>query len=207
MSAATSLWRERLTAYLRSEANPAYKFGHQPRLYALTQEIAHLTPGLAVDDDVLFAAAFLHDLGVFVGHRPEGKEALEAWDHVAYSCERSPGLLRDFGFPKGKIAAVLDCIREHQPQDEPHSPEAVVLRDADMLEQLGAIAVLRTAAKVGSDTRFLYFADAKRSLERAVADLPPKLRLPTTRELAAPRIATLQAFLDALDAEAGPHLG
>jgi uncharacterized protein len=199
-------FREPLAAYIRAQANPAHKFSHQPRLYALTREIAALTPTLASDDDIVYAAAFLHDLGVFIGHRPEDPTALAAWDHVAYTCAQAPAILTRLNFPAEKIPAVLTCIREHQPQDTPTTPEATLLRDADILEQLGAIGILRTAAKLGSDTRFHTFADARASLHRALTTLPAQIRLEATRQLAAPRIATLQAFLTALDTEAGPHL-
>jgi uncharacterized protein len=200
-------FRTQLDAYLRQHALPQHKYGHQPRLYALTLEIAAgIWPVPSYDDDVVFAAAFLHDLGVFVGHRPEDPAELARWDHVAYTCACAPDLLERFGFPGEKISAVLACIREHQPKDEPGSFEATLLRDADILEQLGAIAVLRTSAKLGSDTRFHRFADVRDALQQAVTDLPSKLRLPAARELAVPRLATLQLFLKALDEEAGEHL-
>jgi uncharacterized protein len=187
---------------------PQHKYGHQPRLYALTLEIAGgIWPMPGYDDDVVFAAAFLHDLGVFVGHRPEDPNALAHWDHVEYICARAPELLTRFGFPAEKISHVLTCIREHQPNDEPSSFEATLLRDADILEQLGAIGVLRTAAKLGSDTRFQRFADVQRVLQRAVIELPSKLRLPAARELAQPRVAALENFLKAVDEEAGDDLG
>ncbi len=75
-------WREALTVFLRRNANPAHKYSHQPRLYALTRQIA-AAEHLAYDDDIVFAAAFLHDLGVFIGHRPEDPEELKRWNHVA----------------------------------------------------------------------------------------------------------------------------
>ena len=200
-------WRDRLDAYLRQEANPPHKFGHQPRLFALVRQIAVRTPDLVYDEDVVFAAAYLHDVGVFIGHRPEEPHALVSWDHVRYACEHTPALLMQFGFPAEKVPAVLACIREHQPQDVPHSPEAILLRDADILEQLGATAVLRTAAKLGSDTRFHHFADGERSLRRALAVLPAQLKLSASRDLAKPRVHLLETFLAALLWEAGEHLG
>ena len=202
-----SPWRAQLADYLYGEAHPPHKYGHQPRLYALTQSIAARSPDLHYDDDVVYAAAFLHDLGVFVGHRPHDPSQLESWDHVAYVCGVAPALLARFGFPAEKVPAVLIAIREHQPQDEPTSPEATLLRDADILEQLGMIGVLRTAAKVGSDTRFHLFADVERSLRRAVAELPARIRLPAARELAEPRRAILASFLAVLQDEAGESLG
>jgi uncharacterized protein len=199
-------FREQLADYIREQANPAHKYSHQPRLYALTREIAALTPTLAYDDDIVYAAAFLHDLGVFIGHRPEDPTALAAWDHVAYTCAQAPAILTRLTFPSTKIPAVLNCIREHQPHNTPTAPEATLLRDADILEQLGTIGILRTSAKLGSDTRFHTFADVRTSLHRALTTLPAQIQLEATRHLAAPRIAALQSFLTALDAEAGHHL-
>ena len=58
----TRPWRDSVIAYIRVEATPGDKFGHMPRLYALASQIAE---GENCDDDVLFAAAWMHDLGVF----------------------------------------------------------------------------------------------------------------------------------------------
>ena len=207
MTQANNSWRTQVADYLYREAHPPHKYGHQPRLYALTQAIAARSPDLRYDDDVVYAAAFLHDLGVFVGHRPDDSAQLTSWDHVAYICAKAPDLLGQFGFPAAKIPGVLTAIREHQPQDEPTTPEAMLLRDADILEQLGVIGLLRTASKIGSDTRFHLFADVDRSLRRAVQELPGRLRLPAARELAEPRRAVLSSLLAALQDEAGEHLG
>jgi uncharacterized protein len=200
-------FRNQLEQYLRREASPEHKYSHQPRLYALTRAIAaNTTPVPTYDDDIVYAAAFLHDLGVFIGHRPEDPEQLKQWNHVAYTCERAPELLTSFGFPPEKIETVLTCIREHQPRDNPQSLEATLLLDADILEQLGAVGILRTAAKLGSDTRFHRFSDVRNSLQSALDTLPTQIRLDATRELAAPRIAALQSFLKALEDEAGSNL-
>ena len=52
----------------------------------------------------------MHDLGVFVGHRPRDLKALARWNHVAYAERKVPGLLRRFGFPPEKIPAVMNAI-------------------------------------------------------------------------------------------------
>jgi len=192
-----------IAEYVLSQALPVDKYGHQPRLHALTIEVGW---GQSYDEDVVYAAAWLHDLGVFVGHRPEDKEALSHWDHVVYAVERVPAILRDCGFPAEKIPAVLEAIRTHQPVDSPASIEAVILRDADILEQLGAVGILRAVSKVGRDTRYTTFSSVVAVLRHNLADLPGKLRLATSRELAAPKIALLRAFLDAVNQEAGSDL-
>ncbi len=192
-------YREALDALLREQARPAEKYGHQPRLYALTRLVGE---GIAYDDDIVYAAAYLHDLGVFVGHRPEEPMLLARWDHVQYAVEAAPELLRTVHFPEEKIAAVLEVIRTHQPRDTPQSPEATVLRDADILEQLGAIGILRAAAKVGRDTRYATFTSVAAFLERNLKELPDAMVLPATKRLAAPKIALLRAFLAGIEAEA-----
>jgi uncharacterized protein len=196
-------WRAALETYIAAHANPCHKFGHQPRLYALTRQIGE---GLAYDDDVVFAAVWLHDLGVFIGHRPQDEAALATWDHVAYITEKAPAILTEFGFPTEKIPAVLEIIRTHQPHDTPLTTEAIIARDADILEQLGAIGITRTLAKLGSDTRFHTFTDALHALKKQLTTLPAKLLLDTSKSLAAPRITAMQTFIDSLESEAGPNL-
>jgi uncharacterized protein len=198
-----SNYREAIEKYLQTNANPPHKYGHQPRLYALTQQIGQ---GLAYDDDVVFAAVFLHDLGVFIGHRPESEAALKSWDHVAYITTKAPVILAEAGFPQGKIPAVLEVIRTHQPQDTPGTIEATIARDADILELLGAIGITRTLSKLGSDTRFHTFTDALTALKHQLATRPSKLQLESSKALAAPRIAAMKHFIEALESEAGPNL-
>jgi uncharacterized protein len=192
-------YREAIADYIRAQAKPPDKFSHQPRLYRLAKRLAEGEP---CDDDVLYAAAWLHDLGVFIGHRPEEMTALAAWDNVAYACRQTPQVLRKLGFPEGKIPAVVEAIRTHLPSSTPTSFEATVLRDADLLEQLGAIAILRTVSKVGRDTRFVRHGDAVRALRQNVQELPARLNLPSARRLAEPRVEILKAYLAAIEFEA-----
>lgn len=191
-------FRDALVAYIREQAKPVDKFSHQPRLYALTREVG---AGQTYDDDVVFAAVWLHDLGVFVGHRPEEPEALAKWDCVSYAMQQTPGILKGLNFPAEKIPAVVEAIRTHQPQEKPTTIEGVIVRDADILEQLGAVTVLRTVCKIGRDTRFHTFPDALRVLRKNVESLPGQLKLPAARKLAEPRVEVLRQFLAAAEVE------
>lgn len=191
-------FRTAIVNYIREQAKPVDKFSHQERLYALTREVGW---GLTYDDEVVFAAAWMHDLGVFIGHRPEELAALASWDMIGYAVNRVPELLKSFGFPEPKTPMVLDVIREHQPSGNPAQIEGIIIRDADILEQLGAVGILRTVCKIGRDTRFQTFPDALRVLQKNANTLARQLRLPTARELAKPRLQMLQAFLKAAEAE------
>jgi uncharacterized protein len=193
-------WRESVVAYIAEQCRPVDKFGHQPRLYHLACQIAE---GEGCDDDVLFAAAWMHDLGVFLGHRPSDPAELAAWDHVPYTLKKSRNLLLEWGFPASKLASVEEAIRTHQAKDYPVEREAIVLRDADILEQLGAVGVLRSVTKIGRDTRFSRFSDVVPVLERALNELPSQLRLERSRALARDRVACLAQFLGAIRSEAG----
>lgn len=194
-------YRTALVEYIREQARPVDKFSHQPRLYRLATE---LSGGQVFDDDVIFAAAWVHDLGVFIGHRPENPAELATWDHVAYVFREGPQVLRRVGFPEEKIARVLEVVRTHLPGTEPTCVEGVLLRDADILEQLGAVGILRTVSKVGRDTRYRTFGDALGTLQENLERLPVKLKLERSREMARDRIEVLRQFLAAAGKETGP---
>ncbi len=192
-------FRQAIVERIRSEAKPPDKFSHQARLYELAKRLAGAEP---FDDDVLFAAAWLHDIGVFIGHRPEDPTALAKWDNVAYAVQKAPQILQECGFPQKKIAAVIEVIRAHLPSGKPSAFEGALLRDADILEQLGAVGVLRTISKVGRDTRFVYFREALKVLQKAADELPGKLQLDSARALAAPRVKFAREFLSAAEQDA-----
>jgi uncharacterized protein len=196
-------WRQSVMAYIRAEAQPKDKFGHQPRLYALATAIGK---GMEYDDDVLFAAAWMHDLGVYIGHRPSNQIELERWNHVPYTIARTRELLAACGFPMEKLDAVTEAIRTHQPQDDPRTTEAIILHDADILEQLGAVGALRALAKIGRDTRYTTFSSVLPVLRKAADEFPGKLRLPTARALAEPRVEVLRILISAIVSEAGELL-
>ena len=196
-------WRESVVEYIRLEARPKDKFGHQPRLYALA---CRLGEGMEFDDDVVFAAAWMHDLGVFIGHRPEDPEQLARWDHVPYTVSRTRELLADWGFPVEKMAGIEAAIRTHQAKDEPELVEAVLLRDADILEQLGAIGAVRALVKVGRDARYETFSSVVPVLQRALDELPGKLRLKISKDLSVRRVEFLRILIASLEEEAGGRL-
>ncbi len=196
-------WRESVIEYIGIEAQPEDKFGHQPRLYALARTIGE---EMVYDDDVLFAAAWMHDLGVFSGHRPQDPEQLSRWDHVPYTMRRSRELLMGWGFPVEKLDAVAEAIRTHQAKDEPTTVEGTLLRDADILEQLGAVGILRAVVKVGRDTRYPSFSAILPVLNNAVDHLANQTRLQRSKPMAQSRAEMLRSFLSAVNDEAGDLL-
>lgn len=189
-------FRSAIEAYISQHALPVDKYSHQPRLYALTLTLAQAAH-LSFDDDILHAAVWLHDLGVFEGHRPVNPTLLASWDNVAYACRVIPELLQQWNFPAEKIPAVINAIEQHAAHCQPVTPEATLLHDADLLEQLGAVGIMRTLCKIGRDTRYATHGSAIKVLEKAL-ELPAFLLLPAAQLLAEQRVSLLHHFLSSL---------
>jgi len=188
--------RWRVTVYqlaVSTFKHPAWGWQHSERNYRVALALAQ-GDGLKVDDDVLFAAAFLHDMGAF---QPCADTKMEHGDCAAISSE---AILRSAGFPMQKYAAVAAAERGHMYYRDPGTqPEAIVLHDADSLDFLGAIGAARMLSLTGSARPD--FAGAVKSLRAFLNDIPPKLVTQTARAMAAVRVAELWQFLDALDRE------
>jgi uncharacterized protein len=92
-------FRAAIVDYIREQAKPVDKFSHQARLYALTREVG---AGQVYDDDIVFAATWMHDLGVFIGHRPEELTTLARWDMICVRGRTSAGITQTIRFPRGK---------------------------------------------------------------------------------------------------------
>lgn len=191
-------YRQAIADYIRDQARPVDKYSHQPRLYATARQLGQ---GQTYDDDVLYAASWLHDLGVFIGHRPDDLAALAKWDNVAYAVKQVPNLLKIFGFPEDKIPAVVEIIQTHLPANQPTSLEGQLLHDADILEQLGAIGIVRQISKVGRDSRYSTHGLAVAVLHRNLRELPQKLTLATAKQAAQAKLQLLATFLEALETE------
>ncbi len=187
-------WKVRIFALARAKfIHPAWGWQHSERDYLLGVELAR-GDGLKLDTDVLFAAAFLHDMAAFM---PCSDAHME---HGACAALQSPAILRDAGFPAAKIPAVQAAERGHMFGMNPgNDPAAIVLHDADSLDFLGAIGAARMLSLTGEKAPS--FAPAVRTLRKFLTDIPPRLITRTARRLGQRRGAELQAYLEALDDE------
>src|SRR5256885_2204842 len=129
----------------------AWGTAHSVRDYDVAKWIA-ATDHLAYDDDILFAAAYLHDIA---GFSPWEKQGM---DHQDRGAELMDSVLTQFGFPAEKIEKVKDAIRTHMPDRAPGAAvESRLLHDADGLDWLGAIGIARDMSIVdanGGDPNF-----------------------------------------------------
>lgn len=170
--------------------HPAWGWQHSERNYNVGMRLAQ-DDGLKIDTDVLFAAAFLHDMAAF---KPCADAKMEHGDCAAIQSE---AVLRDAGFPMQKFAAVQAAERGHMYYRNPGtSPEAIVLHDADSLDFLGDIGAARMISLTGEKAPS--FAKAVAALHSFLTDIPPRLITKSAQRIGAQRAAELRAFLDTL---------
>ena len=174
--------------------NPAWGYSHCMRDYALARELAaadHVT----LDDDVLFAAAYLHDVAAFP---PWEKEKA---DHSDVAADLIDTILKGTGFPMSKIDAVRGAIRTHMYYRDPIGPEALYLHDADGLDWLGAIGVARIFGLVDPQGGDPDGPKAVKMLEDNLKNTPSRVLSPAGKALLPARKAGLEQFLKELRRE------
>jgi uncharacterized protein len=187
-------WKGRIYGLAHSKfLHPAWGWQHSERDYLMAVRLAE-GDGLQVDKDVLFAAAFLHDMGAFMPCKGPKME------HGECAARQAWAVLRGTGFPMQKLAAVQAAERGHMYYSNAGSdPNAVVLHDADSLDFLGDIGAARMIALTGEKAPG--FAPAVKTLRGFLKDIPPRLITKTAQRIGAERAAELGSFLDKLQAE------
>ena len=188
-----SAWKQKLYSFAREKLlHPAWGWTHSERDYLLAKQLAQ-KEGMRLDDDVLFAAAFTHDIGAIGEFQKEGV------DHAERSAELVGPLLERFGFPAEKVPAVRQAILGHMWNKVPaHLNEAIVLHDADTLDFLGTIGVARRISATGSAATYSGGVDRIRLFTEK---LPPTLITATAKKMAPARVAEMRRFLHELDAQ------
>lgn len=163
---------------------------HSRRLLELIREIG---AGIAYDGQVLKLAAYTHDWGAFPDYFQKGVE------HAL----RSRQVIEAEIVPRLDLTAtqqvnLLEAIELHDYRDPrpTQSPEALLLREADMLEFLGMVGMAREFARGPKDIG----ACQCRILERR-AGIQGRFILPRAREIAQIRLERMEQCLRWLEAE------
>lgn len=125
-----------------TDEDPVHDFGHILRVYRMAERLAEEEQA---DVEIVRTAALLHDVK---GAESEGGDAGRV-DHHNQSAAFARAVLQEEGWEEERIFAVEHCIRAHRFRNHSEAPktiEAKVLFDADKLDVLGAIGVVRTVA-------------------------------------------------------------
>jgi HD superfamily phosphodiesterase len=172
---------------------------HAQRLIRLVEIIGE---GLSYDHDAIFIAAHMHDWGTLphwsrddMSHSRRGRQLAE--EH-----------LRRMKCPKTLMDLVLEAIEYHHGGADERCREAILLRDADALDGMGVIGVLREFAMVPTETTGCYTVPTgwgmRGAYERARIRLennPGMLRLPKSRQIARRRAREMQTLLKTFEEE------
>jgi uncharacterized protein len=116
--------------------DPAHGWEHIKRVHNLALRIADEENA---DRLIVGIAALLHDLGRLI-HR-------KGTPHALLSVEESSVILQSYALEPEQVENILHAIAAHSFSQgiEPRTLEARVVRDADRLDGLGAIGILRWA--------------------------------------------------------------
>lgn len=174
--------------------HPAWGLSHSVRDYELAKELA-AADQVKLDDDVLYAAAYLHDVAAFA---PFSKDDADHQDEAARIVE---SMLAGTGFPMAKIEAVRGAIRTHMFGREPAGPEAIYLHDADALDWLGAIGVARVFGLVDPNGGSPDGPKVVQRLEHSLTMVPSRIVSKAGKARTPQRVRELEQFLRDLRSE------
>lgn len=163
---------------------------HARRLLELAHRIGQDTPH---DLEALTLATYLHDWGAFPCYAQKGVEHALRSRQVAES-----EILPFMHLTAETKTIVLEAIELHDYRGTRPtvSNEALILREADMLEFLGMIGMAREFARGPEDVEACY----RRILERR-AGIQGRLTLPAAQVIAQVRLARMQQCLGWLNEE------
>jgi len=188
-------WHVTVKAFaLEHFKQPAWGYSHCVRDYTVARALA-AADHVKLDDDVLFAAAYLHDMAAFAPWEKPDE------DHADVAAKVVDTILKNTGFPMQKIDAVRGAIRTHMYDRDPEGPEALYLHDADALDWLGAIGVARVIALVDPNGGNPDGLAAVKMLEDYLAQVPPRVLSPAGKTRMPPLKLELQQFIKSLRRE------
>lgn len=169
----------------------SHGFDHVGRVTALCERI-----GMAEGADmaILIPAALLHDIA-----RPQEMEC--GIPHEQEGARMAEEYLTSIGYPAGAVRAIAAAIRTHRftTAEEPKSPEARILSDADKLDALGAVGIARTFMRAGEHGTTMQ--DGINHFHEKLLKLPDRMYTKTGRQIAAERHAFLLRFLQRMEDE------
>ena len=175
---------------LTLEVGEDWAVTHAERLLRLVEQIGAELP---YDVEVMELAAYMHDWGAFpayiqkdVEHAVRSRQVVEA------------EILPHLDLAPAQTDILLEAIELHDYRDmrSTKSNEALLLREADMLEFLGMIGMAREFARGPKDLETTH----KRILARR-RDIQGRFTLPAAQEIARVRLERMETGLQWLNEE------
>ena len=175
---------------MTQQVGEGWAVAHARRLLVLAWEIG---AGSAYNPIALKLAAYLHDWGAFPSYAQKGMEHALRSRQVAET-----EILPRMDLPMSIQQVVLEAIELHDYRDlrPTQSNEALLLREADMLEFLGMIGMAREFARGPKDVEACHH----RILDRRAA-IQARFTLPRACDIAQIRLERMEQCLHWLEEE------
>lgn len=192
-------------------SDPAHDWAHIGRVAATARILAAQEK---IDLECVLAAVYCHDLINLPKNHPDRKNA------STLSANEAEPLLKKAGFTSDEIKSISQAIIEHSFSHGtvPSNSLAAIVQDADRLDALGAIGILRCAAVNTQLKARFYDPLDPLAREREPDDknfmldyyfvklfkLPEMMNTEAGKILARERIETMKGFIDKLIQEIMP---
>ncbi|HET7084675.1 MAG TPA: HD domain-containing protein [Rhizomicrobium sp.] len=187
-------WRAHVTAFTAKLYGPINNT-HNQRDYSWAKKLAAIDH-VALDDDVIFAAAYLHDVGSMEGWEVKGQE------HGDTAAAKLDQMLAGTDFPKAKLDQVREAMRTHMFYRETGpSPEARYLHDADALDNVGTVGIATLLEGVDFKGGPFTSQKAIKILTGAASKIEQGVVTPAGKAEMMTRIAERKAFMNQLARE------
>jgi uncharacterized protein len=189
-------WRDSVRVFAEAHLqHTAWGPAHARRDYEMTLALAR-AEGITVDDDALYAAAYLHDMG---GLPPYAKPGV---DHGDRSAQLVDSVLRGTGFPMEKIELVKEIADHHQYYRPPDTlAVAMLFRDADILDFLGAIDIARIVSLTKRERLAPDLPSAIEVIRKQMVEMTARLQTESAKREGERRVEEMRRFLEALSRE------
>jgi uncharacterized protein len=173
-----------------SEYGESWAYPHVARVLALAERIAGT---LEYQPECFWYAAVLHDWGAFPKYRQAGIEHAIRSRQIA-----EEEILPYTGFAPAEIAIILEAIELHDYRDPRpvFSAEALLLREADFLDFLGAVGIAREFAWGPNNVALVV-----KRIRTRITGIQGRFTLPAAQEIAAQRIDVMNQYLSCLELE------
>ncbi len=189
-------WKRTVYEFVQeNQQHTAWGLEHSERDYLLAKELGE-QEDLELDLDVLFAAAFLHDMGAFAPFSARGS------DHSQVAADSMAEVLEPAGFPMEKLPLVQGAALAHMYYSPvPDEPHAQVLHDADTLNFLGVIGITRIISLTTREGLAQDLPAAVSTLDNMSQQLPGTLILDSSKRMGELRSNEMNAFINSLRAQ------
>ena len=164
-----------------------YGLSHSKRIVKLVEQIGAT---IKYDKETILIAALLHDWGGYSAWKVDGV------DHAIRSTTVAEEYLKDKVDNQELLKNVLECIMNHHNGNNEKSVEAKLFSDADGLDFLGVVGILRDFSVKDREMR-----KSTMSSKNRIEKIPPILFFDSSREIAKRKIEEMNRVFEILEKE------